>query len=256
MKQAILIVCVAVVVVGMGSIAMAAQLGDANLDDVVDIKDFATLRSNFGYSSRAWADGDFNSDTTVDLKDFGILKDNFGLSFGPGSSQSLAATAIPSLWLLIDENTDQAWLKNTSAAPLQLTGYIIMSVGGHLEKNEWESISDAAVTRRDDVIAQLGVGALTFDEGDPDLTTFVGEINIFDHALFQPGASWSIGKPAPGASLADLSFQYTLGDGPVHDGGIELVPEPATLGMLALGGLAVLRRRKSSILTDNRRLTG
>jgi hypothetical protein len=223
--------------------AIALQPGDANLDNVVDMEDFTALANNLGASPRAWGDGDFNSDANVNLEDFSILKANFQLSGSQLGASPLGESPDPSLVLLIDEATDQAWLKNTSAAPLEMAGYQIKSVDGLLDPAGWVSIVDAALTRPDDVLAQLGAGAFDFREGMTGLTESLGEVNLTKFALFQPGASWPIGKPAPAASLTDLTFRYVLDDDTVQDGGIELVPEPATISFLAIGGLALLRRR-------------
>ncbi|MEM7807285.1 MAG: choice-of-anchor tandem repeat NxxGxxAF-containing protein [Planctomycetota bacterium] len=57
----------------------ARIIGDANLDDVVNLADFGILRSNFGLTGVAnRALGDFNGDGAVNLADFGILRSNFG----------------------------------------------------------------------------------------------------------------------------------------------------------------------------------
>lgn len=65
--------------------------GDANLDGVVDLSDFSTLKYNFGMKDALWGDGDFNSDGVVDLSDYSILKRNFGLS----ADEWETSTAVP-----------------------------------------------------------------------------------------------------------------------------------------------------------------
>lgn len=65
--------------------------GDANLDGVVDLSDFSTLKYNFGMKEALWGDGDFNGDGIVDLSDYGILKRNFGLT----ADDWEATTAVP-----------------------------------------------------------------------------------------------------------------------------------------------------------------
>ncbi|NLF32560.1 MAG: hypothetical protein GX591_16925 [Planctomycetes bacterium] len=55
--------------------------GDANLDGVVDLDDFALLKHYFGTGS-GWLQGDFDGDGDVDLDDFAILKIHFGLGEG------------------------------------------------------------------------------------------------------------------------------------------------------------------------------
>ena len=55
----------------------ATLLGDANLDNIVDLQDFSILKANFGQPG-GWAEGNFNGDNLIDLQDFSILKANFG----------------------------------------------------------------------------------------------------------------------------------------------------------------------------------
>ena len=151
----------------------------------------------------------------------------------------------PSLTLLIDVNTGDTWLKNTSAGLLSFNGYEIWSAGGLLDPAGWYSIADAVVAQPVDVMLTLGVGALSFGEmmATPDLLT---EVSLSNNATLQMGSMWYIGQPAPQASLADLSFFYhtQTSGGDKYAGGIEIIPEPATLGLLAIGGLAMLRRRR------------
>ena len=75
------------------------HLGDANLDDVVDLQDFGLLKDNFGLTVGAtWAQGDFNADEQIDLQDFGILKDHFGHTTG---DNPLAAVPEPATLALL-----------------------------------------------------------------------------------------------------------------------------------------------------------
>ena len=53
------------------------ELGDANVDGVVDISDFFILKTYFDQDPSVWAEGNFNEDTLVDISDFFILKGNF-----------------------------------------------------------------------------------------------------------------------------------------------------------------------------------
>jgi hypothetical protein len=65
--------------------------GDANLDGVVDIKDFDILYANLGTGSN-WTQGDFNLDGKVDFLDFQTLESNFGnTSAVVTGAQSVAA---------------------------------------------------------------------------------------------------------------------------------------------------------------------
>lgn len=54
--------------------------GDANLDGIVDFKDFQILEASFNKHHANWADADFNLDGVVDYKDFLIFRDKFSLA--------------------------------------------------------------------------------------------------------------------------------------------------------------------------------
>jgi hypothetical protein len=59
------------------TVDLGSFMGDANLDEAVDLIDLSALASNFG-SSAGWAGGDFSSDGLVDLIDLSTLASNFG----------------------------------------------------------------------------------------------------------------------------------------------------------------------------------
>lgn len=61
------------------TVAVSAFPGDANLDAIVNISDFALLAANFN-SSGNWLVGNFNGDANVDISDFAQLAANFNLS--------------------------------------------------------------------------------------------------------------------------------------------------------------------------------
>lgn len=67
--------------------------GDVNLDDQVDLSDFARLKHHYGQAG-GWTLGDLDGDGQVALPDFVILKDNYG------ARETAAAVPEPSGWLL------------------------------------------------------------------------------------------------------------------------------------------------------------
>jgi|GEM_PF-1887916 len=69
-----------------------AAMGDTNLDDVVDERDFANLAAQFG-GPPTGESADFNSDGTVDLNDFALQRANFGLGIASAPSGESGATA-------------------------------------------------------------------------------------------------------------------------------------------------------------------
>ena len=73
----------------MGSIVAGNDLlirytlyGDTNLDQIVEIGDFANLAANFNAPS-SWARGNFNYDGLTDISDFSLLAANFNQSVPP-----------------------------------------------------------------------------------------------------------------------------------------------------------------------------
>ncbi|HSV15591.1 MAG TPA: PEP-CTERM sorting domain-containing protein, partial [Tepidisphaeraceae bacterium] len=54
-------------------------LGDANLDQSVDVADLGELATSYGATTGGtWAAGDFNYDNRVDVADLGMLATNYG----------------------------------------------------------------------------------------------------------------------------------------------------------------------------------
>ena len=93
-------------------------------------------------------------------------------------------------------------------------------------------------------MAELGVLALSFSEftGTP---LVLAEGSLSGHATFQPSAPWSIGQPVTTpVDIGDLTFYYAKPNAPGDKFLGVIVPEPATLGLLGIGALAVLIRRR------------
>lgn len=65
-------------------IVLFTRYGDANLDRVVGIGDFAVLAGNFNRTGMGWVDGDFTYDGSVGIADFSLLAANFNLSIPAG----------------------------------------------------------------------------------------------------------------------------------------------------------------------------
>ncbi len=65
---------------------LGSPYGNANLDGIVNLDDFFTLRSHFGQAV-GWAGGDFTGDQFVNLDDFFLLRGHFGQSVSPQTQQ-------------------------------------------------------------------------------------------------------------------------------------------------------------------------
>jgi hypothetical protein len=70
--------------------------GDANLDGIVNSKDFTLLAQNFNQSGKVWSNGDFNYDGKVNALDFSALASNYG-------QQTTLAPPLPSVGGLVPE---------------------------------------------------------------------------------------------------------------------------------------------------------
>ena len=62
------------------SIELSAFPGDANLDAIVNIADFASLAASFNATGLNWLGGDFTFDGAVTIADFSLLASNFNLA--------------------------------------------------------------------------------------------------------------------------------------------------------------------------------
>jgi hypothetical protein len=158
-------------------------------------------------------------------------------------SQAAVITDELAMTLTFD-GAGNATLTNNTGSAVNVDVYEIWSAGNNLDPVGWESIADAVVVRPLDVMNGLGAGALSF--GELTATTgLLAEGNLSNSAAFQPAAAWSIGKPFdPGQTAEDLTFYYARPETPGDKYLGEIVPEPATMGLLAVGGVLTLLRRR------------
>ena len=142
------------------------------------------------------------------------------------------------------DGSGNATLTNVSGSALNVDLYEIWSTGGNLDPVNWLSINDAVIADVVGVMGALGAGALSFGELSATVN-LLADGNLSGSALFQDGAAWSIGQPIdPGTAIGDLTFYYTK-PGVAGDKFLgNIVPEPATLALLSLGGLLALVRRR------------
>ena len=63
---------------GTGASGVGTEMGDFNLDGVIDTTDLAILAANFGTVLGGWSIGHANTDSVIDTTDLAILATNFG----------------------------------------------------------------------------------------------------------------------------------------------------------------------------------
>lgn len=208
-----------------------AFLGDANLDGDVDVfqsggqGDIQIVLDNLGTGSTLLT-GDVSGDGDVDVfqsggqGDIQIVLDNLGNN--TASTRSTEATAI------YDTTTGE--LTFNIFGDVQLVG---VGSTGNFDTDE---VPNALTLFGGAVDAD----PLQFDENS--IAYFFGAGQAFDQGSFNVGAVL-----ATGLGEADLSFEYTPVGGSTTQGVVVVVPEPGSLALLSLGGLALVRRRRAAV---------
>ena len=144
-----------------------------------------------------------------------------------------------------------ATLETTQLSAFDIDTYEIWSATNKLDPTDgtgWRSLGDWAATDPITLMNALGAGALSF--GELAATTgLLAEGSLTGFARFQPASPFSIGKPIQNTvpPVSDLSFYYTKPSvaGDKFIGVVELIPEPATVALLAGGALTLVRRRRT-----------
>ena len=237
-----------------------ARLGDLNLDGDVDVSDFIfgnnggsqqgdllVLASNLGTTNGAtWSTGDLNGDGDVDVTEFvfGVNQqrgDLFQLAANLGSSSAAsAAVSVASAPFGFAEEADTDFnalgTGQATVAYDAATGELILDLG--------EGVIAAAIVSELDL---LDITAL-------DTSTTLGEASqtqadalAFSDPAGLASGSFRLGNLLDaGLSLGDLGNFGVSFAGAGTDGfaRVTVVPEPATLAMLAAGGLSLLTRRR------------
>ena len=203
-----------------GATVTVVRPGDFEVDGDVDFSDFTYLAANYGQSGKSWVDGDADGDGDVDFTDFTHL----GANYGSDSDSSAEAPSAGTVELHVNAVTGEMWLVGNGAT---LSGYSITSAAGSLvpDGDGAAPFQFYLANETDDIsAASLGVGVLVD-----------GELAL--------GAAFDTTPPL--SLPPDLMFSYgVFGQGGSVSGDVILVPEPATLGLLAMGGLAMMRRRR------------
>ncbi|MCY2929686.1 MAG: PEP-CTERM sorting domain-containing protein [Planctomycetota bacterium] len=178
-----------------------------------------------------------------------------------------AALTGGSLKLQIDTVTGQAYLVSTVAEAIPLKAYYIRNVAGMatlipdtetFDFSHWVGIGTYFNTGHS---ADLVPAVLSSANGWSliiNTTSYLGEGRITGVSNLVGYGYIPIGSVTTSTQVSDFvaasankivgefTWQYKIGSNPTVtvDGPIEFVPEPATMTLLALGGLAVIRKRR------------
>jgi hypothetical protein len=205
-------------------------LGDANLDGDVDVfqaggqGDIQIVLDNLGTGTTLLT-GDVSGDNDVDVfqaggqGDIQIVLDNLGNTSASTRSSEASAT--------YDATTGE--LTFNIFGDVQLVG--VQSNGNF----------DTGVTPGSLSLFGGAVDAdpLQFDEDS--IAFFFGAGQAFDQGSVNIGAVL-----AAGLSESDLTFEYTPVGGTTTQGSVVVVPEPGSITLLGIAGLALVRRRRSA----------
>ena len=179
------------------------------------------------------------------------------VALAAATAQAITITdpALGALQLKLLVNLDRScYLVNVTAGTLAWDGYQIVSDNSNLDPirlevsdTGWKSVADyLANAEYAAVTAGLGTGAFSMGEANPT-TAQVAEVNQSASSSQAASASWYIGKavsvlPAQGSLHLYYSKPGTVGSDFL--GVVEIVPEPATIGLLVLGGFGLLARKR------------
>ena len=199
--------------------------GDVNADSIVDLNDANVLVGNFGQpvGGTTWFQGDFNDDGNVDLNDANDLVGNFGVSYA-------------------DSATANATAGTTGAAEWTFDAVVNgLSTTITIDAVEQALLSTTAL---DGATLTLVQQAVPFSTAQPGPGAQVGE---FLTSNFVTGQE-IIDITVPDFGIYTFEALYNTaggGAGTTQTFQIEFIPEPTSIALLGLGGLALLRRRRA-----------
>jgi hypothetical protein len=108
----------------------ATQRGDANLDRVVDARDFAVWRDSY-FSSQpgAWSAGDFNGDSLIDVQDFNIWLNHRFVVASPQSAP-----------LATSRRTPRSALRDAAVLEQPVPALLSLPAGAHPQRRALASL--------------------------------------------------------------------------------------------------------------------
>ena len=134
---------------------------------------------------------------------------------------------------------------NDSAAAFTFDGYSIASQGGLINFAAWNTIPEQAALDPAGFPPTIGMAMLdAFSWAKMAQTaSLVAEAHLSAAATLPVDGTINLGAAFPGWTQADLTLTYVDS---ASDGSWEgqVIPEPATMSLLGLGAVALIRRRR------------
>lgn len=209
-----------------------ALSGDFDSDQAIGNSDIQVVFGNFGNTGAWYADGDTDADGSVGNTDIQTV---FG-GFGSSSASSTEAMAIIDAFdpaiadLIYDPSSGNVTLDASEAAGAILTNYVLKNADGTFIPGNWNA-----------VLPGFFDTATAFEISESD-GTGAGVAGLLDLGDILPTG---MDQAALAAYLTDASYVGQLGSG-VGEFELVVIPEPASLALLGLGGLLLIGRRRGS----------
>lgn len=218
----------------------AVHRADFNMDNTIDLDDASALVGNFGQNQRLFQEGDTDGDHDVDLDDASLLVGGFDTTMADtaGTESVADGTAAADTPVVTQDTADTpgsaVW--TFDAVVYSLTTTISIDVANQ---------ALLSTTALDGATLALLQQAVDLSTSQPDPGSQVGEFITSNSIAGQEVIEITV--PDYGVYTFEAVHNVMGGGAGTHDiFQIEFIPEPSGVALMAIGGLALLRRRRVS----------